>query len=164
MIEAKSLQGGVDMEKVRAFDREMQEIYKREYMDSEMVAIMFAVLGNLIAIVPFSGSDKLDWVVFWATLYLLGISIMFYLRPYLVIEGESIYKKIQYMPVSKKEICDTRIGYLNHRWKILFVIGLVLHQVFPLCDGSFGIRSILEIVFTYLLIWIWGFLQIYFVK
>lgn len=152
------------MEKVRAFDQKMREIYNDEFMGCEMVAIIFAILANFMVIIPFYGNEKLDRIVFVAIIYLLGYSIMYYLRPYLVIEGESIYKKMQHMPVTKQEVCRTRIGYLNHRWKILFVIGFVLHQIYPLCAGSFGIRSILEIVVVYLLVWIWGFLQIYCVK
>ena len=152
------------MEKVRAFDQKIREIYNDECTGCEMVAVIFGVLANLMVMIPFYGNEKLDRVVFVGIIYLLGYSIMYYLRPYLVIEGESIYKKIQYMPVTKKEIVRTRIGYLNQRWKILFAIGFVLHQIYPLCSGSFGVRSILEVFVVYLIVWIWGFLQIHFTK
>ena len=152
------------MEKVRAFDQEMQIIYRNEFMGCETLAILFAVLGNMLVFIPFYGNDKLDNVVVCGIIYLLGSSITFYLRPYLVIEGDSIYKKIQYMPVTKNEICKTRIGYLNKRWKCLLLIGAALHQIYPLCAGSFGVRSILEVLVVYLFVWILGMLQIHVLK
>lgn len=156
--------GGVEMEKVRVFDLEMQEIYRKEFMDSEMVSIMFAVFGELVALIPFYGTEDHSGIPCLSVVLLLSYSVIFYLRPYLVVEGESIYQKLKFMPVTKQEIRATRIQLLNHRCKILFVIGLVLHQILPLCNGTFGIRSVLEIIIVYLAVWLAGIMQIYFTK
>ena len=152
------------MKKIRKFDEEMQEIYKKEMMDSEMVAVLYAVLGALAVLIPFYDGEKMLWVVLGSVILLLTNSVNFFLRPYLVIEGESIYQKMQFMPVTKREIRAIRMVYLKKRCKILFIIGLILHQIFPLFNGTFGIRSVLEIVVVYFVVFFCGVLQIYVTK
>ena len=152
------------MERVREFDQEMRKIYENEYMGGEMVAIMCAVLGSLLVPFPFGGLKDDSGIPFYFTILLYIYSVAFYMKPYLVVEGKPIVQILKWMPVTKKEIYAVRMEYLNRRCAILFAIGLILHQIVPLCQHTFGIKSILEVVFVYFIVWLFGVAQIYLAK
>lgn len=152
------------MERVREFDQEMRRTYENEYMGGEAGAIIFAVLGSLLVLFPFGGFRDDSGIPFYFTIFFYIYSIVFYMKPYLVVEGKPIVQILKWMPVTKKEIYAVRMEYLNRRCAILFAIGLILHQIVPLCQHTFGIKSILEVVFVYFIVWLFGVAQIYFAK
>lgn len=163
MIKMKNFRENYTMERVKKFDEEIRKMYENEFLNAEILGIFFAIFGNILIIIPLEYNDE-NGIVFLCTIMLLCYSIIYYMRPYLVVEENTIYEKLKWMPITRKEIQTTRMIYLNRRCTILFLIGMVLHQIVPLCSGTFGIRSIMEVVVVYLGVWVSGVLEIYLVK
>lgn len=149
------------MEKVKALDQELQRIYKDEMWGSQFVSILLIAIIMILMICPFEEAAP---GVLIPQLGISCMSVYYYLRPYMVVEGVSVFQKLKWMPVTRKEICAVRMEYLNRRCRILFIIGMLLHQIGALGFHTFGWKSIVEVMAFYFVIWLFGVCQIYLAK
>lgn len=147
------------MDKIKAFDEEIAKMYDYEGMMSKILYVMFAFFASVCMIFPFGGAKE-DRIMAWMAFCLANMSVFQYLQPFMVVGKTSIYEKLKWLPVSKKEIREVRMGYLNKYCLKLFVIGVGLQQAASLLNHSFGLKSLLYPMILYLLVWLGGAVQI----
>lgn len=147
---------GVGTDQVRAFDKVLKEQYSYEFVISKFVWIMLMALGMLFMLFPAQDIAEMNNV----PLMLLGMGIMMYLRPYMMVaEGKqmvSIYRKLKCAPVARKEIQAVRCSYLNSFCLKFFLAGFAAQQAAALISGCWGILNLIYPVGLWFLLWLAG--------
>lgn len=156
-----------ELEKVRAFDKEMKKMYHFDFFMAKFVGWgmlgMGAVCMMPVCMTPVVFEDKLDiMAVFLLVLY--SWAVMMYLRPYMAVNepggAVSIYEKLHYMPVKSREIMAVRMEYLNRFCARMLIVNLAVGQLAMLFEQHWHLRSLVYPLFLGVLIWIEGLLYI----
>lgn len=148
------------MDKIRAFDEELTKIYDYENMMTMLMSVMFIFFTGICMLFPAEAMGKEFKIVAFMAFGMGNMSVFQHLYPYMVVGKKSIYERLKWMPVSRREIREVRMGYLNQYCFKIFVIGFSLQQVAALLHRSFGVKSLLYPIVIYLLVWLGGVIQI----
>lgn len=143
------------MEKVKKFDAELKEMYRYEFLINKILWVAFTVIGEILMMLPAEPFRISILLAAPSWMFLLGVH--FYLRPYMFVtesgKAVSIYQKLAWMPVSKKEIWSVRKEYLNKYCRKVLVIAIILHLVGALVNHSVSIFDLLYPVGSVLIVW-----------
>lgn len=154
------------MKRIEAFDAELREQYKYEFLLSKMLWIILVGLGTFFMLIPVNAMWEESLLYIGVVLPMAGTS--FYLRPYMEIaEGGkqvSIYQKLKWSPISKTEIRKARIKYASNFCLRFFLVAMFLQQISAALSGTFGIASLLYPVIVWGLIWLTQMIYIYSLK
>ena len=116
------------MEKVRAFDSELWKLYEYEIQMNRLVCYFFGFFAAVIMIfattMEFGMLSGLPVVMYM-------MAVTFYLRPFVTVserrsEFISIYEKLRYAPVSKREIVAVRLEYLRRYCIPMSIVNLLM--------------------------------------
>lgn len=150
------------METVKRFDEELRKQYSYEFMIGKFVWILLLSLGLFAILIPLEEGFTL---LSNASSMLLGLSMFFYIKPYMMVTEEgkqiSIYKKLKWMPVSKKDIAAVRREYLNRFCLKVGIASACLQITGAFLNHSLDVNSFLFPVFVNLCIWLFGLWMIY---
>ena len=101
------------MEAVRKFDVEWKKQNAWEFLMRRVCLVLFYSIGSCLMLLPFGSSA---WALVRSVMLFLG-AMHFYIAPYMrcVENGKSVslYVKLKWMPVSKREFLAVRRGYLR---------------------------------------------------
>lgn len=152
--------------KIEAFDTALREQYKYEFLISKFLWILLMGIGMLMLLIPFKAiwEESILYIVF----LLVEMGTFWYIRSYLIVtdggKQVSIYQKLKWTPVSRKEIRLSRVKYLSTFCLKFFVASMLMQQMTSFVGGSFGIGSLLYPIIFWLLIWLIGIGYIYSLK
>ncbi len=154
------------MKKIEAFDAELKEQYKYEFLMSKVLWIILVGLGTFFMLIPVQA-------IWEESLFLIGVMLpmagtSFWLRPYMVITEKgkiiSVFQKLKWTPISKKEIRVARIKYVSEFCLKVLVVAMILQQISAALSGTFGIVSLLYPIIVWGLIWLTQVIYIYGLK
>lgn len=132
------------METVKAFDREWKKNNSWAFLMNRMCCILFSVCGAGLMFIPVEKND-LDSLV-WS-LILMSWAVHFHITPYLKYAEEgrevSIYEKLKWMPVSRKDIFKVRREYLGKFCLRVGIAALILQQIGAALSKSWGLFNLL---------------------
>lgn len=132
------------MEAVKTFDREWKKHNSWNFLMYRVCCILFSGLGASLMFIPVEKNDLYPFV--WS-LILLSWGLHFHLMPYLRYTEEgrevSIYEKLKWMPVSRKDIYKVRREYLAKYCLKAGAAVLILQQIGAGLSKSFGIFNLL---------------------
>ncbi|MDE7310054.1 MAG: hypothetical protein K2N87_00230 [Eubacterium sp.] len=154
------------MEQVRKFDEELKCICQDAFFMGKFAGGLLCCLGMMFMLFPFEMAKKSEMLQTMLPGFLCCVNgVCTWLRPYLSIrEGDrtvSIYKKLEFMPVTKAEIRKVRYGYL-HRFCIrLGAAAFLMQQAVSVLNHSFGAASMLFAAAWTAAVWLAGWFYIY---
>ena len=152
--------------KIDAFDVALRAQYKYDFMIGKFLWILLMGICMLMMLIPFEANWEESLVL--VTLLPAELGVFLYLRSYLIVtdggKQVSIYQKLKWVPVSRKEIRFSRVKYLNAFCLKFFVASMLMQQLTSFVGGSFGIASLLYPIIFWLLIWLIGIGYIYSLK
>ena len=154
------------MKKIETFDAELKEQYKYEFLISKVLWIILVGLGTFLMLIPVQAIWEESLLFIGVMLPMAGTS--FWLRPYMVIPENgkivSVFQKLQWSPISKKEIRQARIKYVSEFCLKVLVAAMLLQQIGSALSGMFGIASLLFPIIVWGLIWLTQVIYIYSLK
>lgn len=135
------------MEQVKKFD----EIYKKQesynFLMFKIVKYLGIILGIFLMMIPISEGGV---VIAFYSFACIGMGVTFYLRSYMVVfedgKAVSIYKKLKWLPVSKKDIMKVRAGYLKDIMVKISAIVLAEQIIGLLLSETFTIFNMLYVI------------------
>lgn len=154
------------MKRIEAFDAELREQYKYEFLMSKVLWIILVGLGTFFMLIPVREIWEESLLFIGVMLPMAGTS--FYLRPYMMIAESgkqvSIYQKLKWSPISKQEIRKARMKYMSEFCLKVLVVAMILQQISSALSGTFGIASLLYPIIVWGLIWLSQVIYIYSLK
>lgn len=154
------------MKKIETFDAELREQYKYEFLMSKVLWFILGGIGTFFMLIPVQEIWEDSLLLIGFVLPMAGTS--FWLRPYMVIAEKgkivSVFQKLKWSPISKKEICMARIKYISEFCLKGLVAALILQQIGSALSGTFGIVSLLYPVIVWALIWLSQVIYVYSLK
>ncbi|MCM1256860.1 MAG: hypothetical protein NC307_03305 [Roseburia sp.] len=149
------------MEAVKAFDREWKKQNSWDFLMSRVCKILFSLCGAGLMFIPV---EKNDWHSFVWSLILLVWAMHFQIRPYMRYTEEgsevSIYEKLKWMPVSRKDIFKVRREYLAKFCLKVGAVTLALQQIGACLSHSWEIFNLLAPVALAILLFLLGIFDI----
>lgn len=155
------------MDKIRKFDRAFEKAYEGTFFNGKICTFLLCGLGTMLMMFPVKWNEILSGTAWFGYMgcMLCASGVRYYIRSYMCVrEGDryvSIYKKLEYMPVTRAEIRKARFGYLNHFCIRLAALDFLIQQLASLLNHSFGIGSVLYAAAWTALVWIAGIISIY---
>ena len=154
------------MDRIRKFDEELKNTFADAFFIARLGGGLLCCIGMLMMLFPvqMASERKIIWSM------LLGCAICAngvcqWMLPYLRLrEGDktvSIYKKLEFMPVTKAQIRKVRCGYLNRLCICLGTAAFFMQQGVALLNHSFGIVSVLFAAGWAVMVWLAGCIFIY---
>ncbi len=149
------------MNGIKRFDEERKQICQDAFLMSRFGGGLLCCLGMLFMLFPVREARDTGML---GTM-LLGCvccanGVCQWITPYVSIREEgrrvSIYKKLEYMPVTRAQIRKVRYGYLNRICIRLGAAAFVIQQAVSWADHSFGIVSMLFAAAWGAAVWIAG--------
>ena len=151
------------MEKVKKFDTELRKQYSYQFLMSKVVYGIFFVVGSIMMCIPFTDSKEMELLIIPVMLFSWGVIL--YLSPYMIIHENgiscSVYEKLKWMPILKKEIRRIRIGYLNQICIKIGILSFLLQQIGALLEKNWKFSNLFYPVGTILVVWLLGVCYIY---
>jgi len=152
------------MEQVKTFDMQLKKVDYDKFVMSKLLYLLMSGCAALLMIIPIEKTDDMD-VVHIVPLLLYGMAAYYYLMPYMVITEKgrmyTIYEKLRYVPVSKKEIRTVRMGYLRKFCIVVCVINLIAGQLGMLTVEGWRISSVIYPALVAILVWLMGLSFVY---
>lgn len=132
------------MEQVEKFDKRYKKQEDYNFLLFSVGKYIFLAIGLMLMLLPEAKSDKGMGFIITS---LLGWSMICHIRPYMVVveDGKqtTIYKKLKWMPVNKKDIQKVRGKYLGNYIRKLFAVALLEQIVVSVLAGCFSIFTLL---------------------
>lgn len=130
---------GRQRELIREFDKKLQQCTAKGMEPvAKFFIILFEVLITLIMLIPYERGDIKVHAICGLTL--VPWPIQMYLAPYLHVtengKVRSIYEKIRYLPVERKELWRVRMEYLLRFLRIPFLCGMLAQLLGCLLAGQ----------------------------
>jgi len=154
------------MKKIEKFDAELREQYKYEFLMSKVLWFILGGIGTFFMLIPVQAIWEESLLLIGVVLPMAGTS--FWFRPYMMITEKgkivSVFQKLKWSPISKKEICMARIKYVSEFCLKVLVIAMLFQQIGSALSGTFGIASLLYPVIVWGLIWLSQMIYIYSLK
>ncbi|MBQ9136739.1 MAG: hypothetical protein IJX66_11690 [Lachnospiraceae bacterium] len=154
------------MKKIETFDAELREQYKYEFLMSKVLWFILGGMGTFFMLIPVQAIWEENLLLIGVVLPMAGTS--FWFRPYMMITEKgkivSVFQKLKWSPISKKEICMARIKYVSEFCLKVLVIAMLFQQIGSALSGTFGIASLLYPVIVWGLIWLSQVIYIYSLK
>lgn len=140
-----------ERELIREFDRKLQQCTSKGMEPvTKFCIILFEVFVTLIMLIPYEKGDVQVYVL--CGLVLAPWPVQMHLAPYLHVTENgktcSIYEKLRYLPVDRKELWRVRMEYLLRFLRIPFLCGMLAQLLGCLLAGQ-GI-TIGNIVYPFL--------------
>lgn len=150
------------MEEVRKFDEELKKLYSYEILMGKVVWIFCVIMVCLMMLLPIQeGMQELCAV----SQILLLIGVNMYMQPFMVVyenrKAVSIYQKLKWLPVEKREMKAVRRSYLNAFVGKVLIACLILQQAGALLNGSWYIGNVLYPTGVCAFAWLMGMAYIY---
>lgn len=154
-----------ELEKVRAFDEKLTDMYDYEVLINQFLWIFLVGISAFLMVLPVEkATDGTNFI----PIILFAISVELYMQPYLQIrengEKVSIYTKLKWMPVSKRSIQAVRMEYLNRFCLRLTAASVFMHVGGAVMSESFGMVNLIYPLFACFLAWLGGVVYIQRVK
>lgn len=158
-----------NMDKIKKFDEQMTRDDEYKFMMGKVMTGVLAVMAVLFNLFPYKGFGDTDLELIMFVMFILeNTAVYSYIRPYISINEKnkmiSIYEKLKWMPVSKREIQAVRMEYLNELCIKIGIANIILHQAGGLIGGNWGLHNIVFPVVFSIVIWLTGVLYVYAVK
>lgn len=146
------------MDRIRKFDEELKNTFADEFFIARLGGGLLCCIGMLMMLFPVQMAMLLGCAI-------CANGVCQWMLPYLRLrEGDqtvSIYKKLEFMPVTKAQIRKVRCGYLNRLCICLGTAAFFMQQGVALFNHSFGIVSVLFAAAWAVLVWLAGWIFIY---
>lgn len=154
------------MEAVKKFDEELKKLYSYEMLMGKVVRILTSILGCGLMILPIQEAGMHE--IFYIAPMLIAMGINIYMQPFMVVyenrKAVSIYQKLKWLPVEKREIQAVRRSYLNAFVGKILIACLVLQHLGAWISGSWCIGNVLYPVGVCAFAWLVGLSYIYWTK
>lgn len=154
-----------ELEKVKAFDEKLTDMYDYEVLMNMVVWIILVGISVFLMLFPVEKNAGPENVI---PIMFLAISVILYIQPYLLIrengERVSIYTKLKWMPVSKHAIQAVRMEYLNRFCLRLTAASVFMHTGGAVMSKSFGMVNLIYPLLACFLAWLGGIAYINMVK
>lgn len=135
------------MEKIRKFDEVFKNTYRDVFLMGKMGACILCGIGFIYMLVPIGVMDDMLGIMMGLGCFVCAEGVLMYMQAYDRIKEKetmaSIYKKLEFMPVTKAQIRKARCGYLNQICIRLGAVAFVVQQLVSLLNHSFGWKSII---------------------
>lgn len=146
------------MDRIRKFDEELKNTFADEFFIARLGGGLLCCIGMLMLLFPVQMAMLLGCAI-------CANGVCQWMLPYLRLrEGDqtvSIYKKLEFMPVTKAQIRKVRCGYLNRLCICLGTAAFFMQQGVALFNHSFGIVSVLFAAAWAVVVWLAGWIFIY---
>lgn len=150
------------MEAVRKFDEGLKKLYSYEILMGKVVWIFCVIIVCLMMLLPIQEGMHEICVVL-QILLLIGVNM--YMQPFVVVyenrKAVSIYQKLKWLPVEKREIQAVRRSYLNAFVGKVLIACLILQQAGAWLNGGWYIGNVLYPAGICAFAWLMGMAYIY---
>lgn len=152
------------MDKIRKFDEAFKNTYRDVFLMGKMAACILCGIGLLFMLFPIGVMDHMPGSMCLGC-FVCAQGVMQYMQAYYRIKEKTaiaaIYKKLEFMPVTKAQIRKARCAYLNQICIRLGAAAFVIQQLVSLLSGSFGWKSVLFATGWAFCVWLINWIILY---